>query len=708
MSQWQLSRIILGLLAVSLGGLVLAADPPNPDLKRDGAVGFPQAQAKVLWDTADLRVLFWNDNKHLYVQAILWKDGDDALGETADGRPIGDSSTVVLDVDADGKPTPNVDRHYSLNPWPSMPGLHYQVVVGPNATTGLRGDSKGRGSIRYLPGAGGGKVRVDSVVIPLAEINRRPGDKLRLAYWGTSPKPELTVNSVGYEQKGSYYSHQLPLDKFHEVTLADRAGTLDFKEVPDGREDPCPLPKKDLKPMPRVGTVAPEVSAKDWLNCDGAPRLADLRGKVVLVELWATWCGPCVRGIPHLNDLHDRYGPKGLRILSFTDQSKKGIEAFVARMPITYTVGAGSDLYAEYGVSGIPHAFLIGKDSKILWSGNPGEEALEKAITAAVDAVHAEPPSGDASQGDKPFDEITLKRMKELIDRAGADKETQIDGSDNKDKQLPEGAILCYVTSDKHYGKLKVLEYGYNLAVKWVTYDNDGGVLSKGDRLVVKGTWEYDLDYGVEGGQGKSKADFWWEQVDRRVRHLVFKNGAVFAVYRDEQGKLADLDKRIAAKEKELADLKAEADALRRRFAPARAPKDGKQLTVQLVRTSEYSRTDFGDAFTMVWAGDVKLQGKAAGEFTATLTKTTKTGKNGAITQYDLIVPGNGPIAEFLSIRTNHIVTGNGSDHGTIFATSPAYKLLLAASVDIKGGEMTIKWREAGSFPPDSPLSQAK
>jgi hypothetical protein len=228
-----------------------AAAPTLAALKQGGftAFGFPQAQATVLCDTADLRVSFWNNRTYLYVQAILWKDGDDALVQAADGKLIGDTSTVLLDVDADGKITPQVDRHYCLNAWPHLQGLTYTFYNNMVATAGLKRDTMGRGAIRYLPTADGARVRVDSLVIPLAEINKRPGDKIRLAYWGASPKPKLTLNSVGFQRQGSYYPYQLPWDKFHEVTLADRADAFDPQAVPDGRDDPYPLMKPATRPF---------------------------------------------------------------------------------------------------------------------------------------------------------------------------------------------------------------------------------------------------------------------------------------------------------------------------------------------------------------------------------------------------------------------------------------------------------------------------
>src|SRR5688572_15138128 len=116
----------------------------SPDLKRDGAFGFPQSNARVLCDNPDLRLSIWNNDEHLFVQAILWKDGDAALGKTEDNREIGDGSTLILDLDGDGKRGAGVDRDYALNPWPAMPGLYYQVVHGDRSSSGLNKDSQGR------------------------------------------------------------------------------------------------------------------------------------------------------------------------------------------------------------------------------------------------------------------------------------------------------------------------------------------------------------------------------------------------------------------------------------------------------------------------------------------------------------------------------------------------------------------------------------
>src|SRR5215470_10705679 len=117
------------------------------ELRKDGAFGFPQKQAKVLCDNSELRFSVWNNQEYLFAQAVLWKDNDSSLGKTEDNREIGDWSNLLLNVDADGQPTPKVDRNYMLNPWPHLGGLHYQICLGGGATTTIKSDSHGRGAI---------------------------------------------------------------------------------------------------------------------------------------------------------------------------------------------------------------------------------------------------------------------------------------------------------------------------------------------------------------------------------------------------------------------------------------------------------------------------------------------------------------------------------------------------------------------------------
>jgi thiol-disulfide isomerase/thioredoxin len=362
---------MLTLLAVAL-----LADNPL----QTGAFAFPQKDAKVLCETPDLKLSAWNDADHLYVQAVIPGDGDDTLGQTDDGRKIGDNSDLVVDVDGDGKVTTNLDRRYHLNPWPSLPGLRYSVLMGGGASTGIQSDSKGRGAISYIPVDGGKKVRVDSYLIPLAEITRKPTDKVRLAFYAHSTTPELTVNSVGFTSQKRYYSFSLPQKDYHDFTLAERPATLDIQQVPEGRTT---IARETKHEVPKIGAEPPDVIAAAWLNWRGTepPSLKSLRGKVVVVEFWATWCGPCVAGIPHLNEIHDKHAKDGLTILSLTDQAKQDfIAQFAKDKSMRYTVGVGSEAVDAYGVQGIPHAFVIARDGNLTWHGHPAEADFDKKI----------------------------------------------------------------------------------------------------------------------------------------------------------------------------------------------------------------------------------------------------------------------------------------------------------------------------------------
>ena len=216
-----------------------SSEPPVSlaDLRVNGAFGFPQKEATILCDHTDLRFSVWSNQLYLFAQAVLWRVEEPSLGKTPDNEEIGNWSEFNLDLDADGKATPNVDRDYFLNQGPRMFGLNYAICMGENASGGCESNTKGCGAIRYIGISGGKRVRVDTYLIPLTEISRKVGDRIRICYWGYSPKPVMTVNSAGYKPaEGTYYSTVIPRSHYHDYVLA-KGGEIDASRVPNGRGD---------------------------------------------------------------------------------------------------------------------------------------------------------------------------------------------------------------------------------------------------------------------------------------------------------------------------------------------------------------------------------------------------------------------------------------------------------------------------------------
>ncbi|HVC98203.1 MAG TPA: family 16 glycoside hydrolase [Pirellulales bacterium] len=177
------------------------------ELKAKGAFGFPQARAQVLCDVGKFRLSIWNNREYLFAQAIAWDYADDKQGVNA----LSDYSNLTLIAAPNLSMTANVDRMYQVS---NSMGFGYAVVKGPGTYSGLNSDSKGRGSIRYLDLGGGRRVRVDSFLVPLNEVKKRPGDRLGVAFQLsiTDPRLLLASNTGGTA---------------HAVTLADNAEAID-------------------------------------------------------------------------------------------------------------------------------------------------------------------------------------------------------------------------------------------------------------------------------------------------------------------------------------------------------------------------------------------------------------------------------------------------------------------------------------------------
>ena len=161
-----------------------------------------------------------------------------------------------------------------------------------------------------------------------------------------------------------------------------------------------------------LGQPAPALDVADWVL--GAPTtLAEQRGRVVLLEFWATWCRPCLEMFPRLTELHAQHAEQGLTVLALTcygavpapaanlaatrASELQTVRQVVADRGLTFGVGIAPDerLQRRYGATGIPTLVLVDRAGIVRFVSSSGEEA---ALDRTLRALLAETPADAASR----------------------------------------------------------------------------------------------------------------------------------------------------------------------------------------------------------------------------------------------------------------------------------------------------------------------
>ncbi|HTB72292.1 MAG TPA: redoxin domain-containing protein [Polyangiaceae bacterium] len=156
-------------------------------------------------------------------------------------------------------------------------------------------------------------------------------------------------------------------------------------------------PSDEMVRMDLVGTFAPTWKDVESVSGTFPPSLATLRGHVVLLDFWATWCGPCRVVIPKLGALQARYGAQGLDVLGVSTEDAQDVALFTQRMDVRYAVAI--DKHAQttrsYGIVSLPTLVVIDKRGVVRDVAVGYDSSEDARLESSVRALLAERPPAE-------------------------------------------------------------------------------------------------------------------------------------------------------------------------------------------------------------------------------------------------------------------------------------------------------------------------
>ena len=247
---------------------------------------------------------------------------------------------------------------------------------------------------------------------------------------------------------------------------------------------------------PKIGDVPPALTLTKTLQGPAAAELSwgKLKGKVIVLEFWATWCGPCIKSIPHLNDLAEQFKDKPVVFISVTSENEEVVRSFLKSHPLKSCVGVDDyeALNKAFHVEGIPHTIIVDATGHIAAIAHPASikpENLEEVLAGKKCSL----PPPEVYTLDKSSDDVVPNEAPALY---------EISIREHKMPAQIRGPICMWsIDTNGFEGKIATVESALR-----AVFDKDA------DRMIVKcklpeGYYDFELRSGI-GPAGDLQSGF--------------------------------------------------------------------------------------------------------------------------------------------------------------------------------------------------------